>query len=115
MHVNIPDCSRQVSTATDLGRGVCACSGSSRRRCCGTAVAVRCASSFCLQAAQLLVDGGRAAGLRQLLQPRRGNCIAQCRVRGGHTAVYPKQVPCNSQRHLLRDDMTKYLKRTELQ
>jgi hypothetical protein len=39
-----------------------------------------------------------------------GNCIAQCRVRGGHTAVYPKQVPCNSQRHLLRDDMTKYLK-----
>lgn len=71
MHVNIPDCSRQVSTATDLGRGVCACSGSSRRRCCGTAVAVRCASSFCLQAAQLLVDGGRAAGLRQLLQPRR--------------------------------------------
>lgn len=99
-----PDCRQQVPTVADLGRGICACSGSSRRRCCGMAVAECCAS-----------DGSRAAGLRQLLLPRQGNCIAQCRVRGCHTVVYPKQVPCNSQRHILRDTVPKYLKRTELQ
>jgi hypothetical protein len=77
----------------DLGRGICAYFGSSRRQCCGTAVAERCTSIFCLQAAQLLVDGSRTAGLRQLLLPQRGHhrqvylCVEL--VKHAHLNIHP--------------------------